>query len=216
MATFAFFECTNPSCRLRFPLDTDKYQGEFCPRCGARLMQVAVWEEEAGLGPDRAFSERKVVGVLDNIRSIFNVGGIFRTADGVGVEHLYLCGITPSPKSHPGMAKTSLGAENSVSWSYHEKSLVVVKNLKEEGFLVLGLERTKASIPIQAFSPAQLEGRSLALVIGHERAGIDPGLLALCDEIIALPMGGSKASLNVGVAFGAAAYWLSFNLNPGV
>ena len=148
--------------------------------------------------------------MLDNIRSAFNVGGIFRTADGVGVEHLYLCGITPVPGVHPALAKTALGAENTVPWSSHNNALSVAENLREQGVTLLAVERTPESIPIQDCSLSRFDDRKIALILGHERAGVDPGLLALTDAVIALPMVGGKASLNVAVAFGVAAYWLVY------
>jgi 23S rRNA (guanosine2251-2'-O)-methyltransferase len=160
--------------------------------------------------PDHTIPGRRICTVLDNIRSSFNVGGIFRTADGVGIEHLYLCGITPTPLAHPDMVKTALGAEAAVPWSFHSNALLVAENLQEEGVILLALERTPQSIPIYDFSMKRFEDRPIALVIGHERAGVDPGLLAKCDAVIALPMVGVKASLNVAVAFGAAAYWLAY------
>ncbi len=174
------------------------------------MTPVALELNQISTGPDRAIPRRRIIGVLDNIRSAFNVGGIFRTADGIGVEHLYLCGITPTPEAHPAMAKTALGAEKAVPWSSHANALVVVENLLVQGITLLALERTPQSIPFQDFSLNMSEDRPIALILGHERAGVDPGLLALCDAVIALPMVGSKASLNVAVAFGTAAYWLAF------
>jgi tRNA G18 (ribose-2'-O)-methylase SpoU len=157
-----------------------------------------------------------MIGILDNIRSAFNVGGIFRTADGAGVEHLFLCGITPTPSQQPSLAKTALGAEKTVSWSAHPNALTVVEKMRNEGFGLLALERTAGSVPIQDFSLRAMQGRPLGLIVGHERAGIDPGLLEYCDGLIALPMVGRKASLNAAVAFGVAAYWLAFTQTPGV
>lgn len=210
MAAYAVFECTNLACQLRFPLDTKNHRGEFCPRCGGKLGQVAGLQKRSPSEPGQVIASRKIRGVLDNIRSLFNVGGIFRTADGVGVEHLYLCGVTPTPAAHPGMAKTALGAERVIPWSSHQNALALIKNLREEGFYLLALERAEGAVPLQDFSLRRLEARSIALIVGHERAGVDPGLLEVCDAIISLPMVGAKASLNVGVAFGVAAYWLAY------
>lgn len=209
MSNYAFFECTNPSCRLRFPLDTGRHRGAFCPRCGGALPPAVLEIHQSSPNPDHGFPQRRIRGVLDNIRSAFNVGGIFRTADGIGMEHLYLCGITPTPAGHPAMAKTALGAENAIPWSYHGYALSVAENLQEQGVTLLALERTPQSIPIQDFSLNRSNDRTIALILGHERAGVDPGLLALSDAVIALPMFGGKESLNVVVAFGVAAYWLT-------
>ena len=97
MAFFAFFECTMPSCRLRFPLDKQQFKGKYCPSCGGKLLEVASELEMTPAPARRAVPKWRIYGVLDNIRSAHNVGGIFRTADGAGVVHLYLCGITPTP-----------------------------------------------------------------------------------------------------------------------
>jgi tRNA G18 (ribose-2'-O)-methylase SpoU len=148
--------------------------------------------------------------ILDNIRSAYNVGAIFRIADGAGIKHLYLCGITPNPKGHPAIGKTALGAEDEVPWSYHPNALDVAHTLREKGYHLLALERRSESILLPNFSTEFLNGQPLGLILGNERAGVDPGLIGLCDTVIALPMVGKKASLNVAVAFGIAAYWLSF------
>lgn len=209
MAAYAVFECKNPTCKLRFPLDTKKHRGEFCPRCGGKLERVAEWQNRSPSEPSQVVPRRRIRGVLDNIRSSFNVGEIFRTADGVGVEHLYLCGITPTPAAHPSMAKTALGAERVIPWSSHQNALALIKYLREEGFCLLALERTPGAVPFQDFSLRRLEDQPIALILGHERAGVDPGLLEVCDLIVSLPMAGAKASLNVAVAFAVAAYGLA-------
>lgn len=210
MAGFAFFECTHPTCRLRFPLDTQSHQGKYCPRCGGKLRQVSLDVGRAWSEPIQAVPTRQILGVLDNIRSAHNVGGIFRTADGAGAAHLYLCGITPTPAEHPELTKTALGAELAVPWSAHENALIAAKKLREEGAFLIAMERTAEAIPIHEFSLQRIADRSIGLIIGHERAGVDPGLLEICDAIVSLPMTGRKASLNVSVAFGAAIYWLAF------
>ncbi|MFW5713618.1 MAG: RNA methyltransferase [Brevefilum sp.] len=210
MSEYAFFECTNLSCRLRFPLDTKRHQGDFCPRCGARLCKVSAELDHFSGEPDKLIPGRRISGVLDNIRSAFNVGGIFRTADGAGVKHLYLCGITPNPAGYPSMTKTALGAEKTLPWSAHANTLGVIENLQEKGFFLLALERTSDSTRIQEFPLDVIGQQPIALIIGHERAGVDPDLLKRCDAVIDLPMVGGKASINVAVAFGVAAYWLAF------
>jgi tRNA G18 (ribose-2'-O)-methylase SpoU len=154
--------------------------------------------------------KRTLTVILDNIRSAYNVGSIFRTADGLGVKKLYLCGITPTPKEMNALRKTALGAENTIPWEYHSDGLNVTKNIKDQGYHLIALERTANSLFINDFRPDPSDQRIIALVLGNEKAGVDPGILALCDEVLALPMMGEKASLNVAVAFGAAAYWLSF------
>ena len=210
MAAYGFYECSSPSCRLRFPLDKGQYKGTFCLRCGGLLREIPSEVERKKVESCPVVAVRQILGILDNIRSAHNVGGIFRTADGVGVTHLYLCGITPTPEDHPEIAKTGLGAEQAVPWSAHPNALAEAERLKEEGVFLIGLERHPDATSIQTISMANLKGRPVGLIVGHERAGVDPGLLAMCDEVISLPMVGRKASLNVSVAFGVAAYWLAF------
>jgi 23S rRNA (guanosine2251-2'-O)-methyltransferase len=147
----------------------------------------------------------KVFGVLlDNVRSAGNVGSILRSADGFGFSHAYLCGITPTPEVS-GVAKTSLGAEDSVTWSHHKDAIKLVRGLKKEGWKFLVLEEDKRSIEI---SKARIISQHTVLVVGSEVTGVDFELLDLADEIIYIPMYGQKKSFNVAVAFGVAAYVL--------
>jgi tRNA G18 (ribose-2'-O)-methylase SpoU len=142
---------------------------------------------------------------LDNIRSAWNVGSIFRTADGFGFTHAYLCGITPTPENE-AVTKTSLGAEESVPWSYHKDALQLARGLKKEGFRSLGLEEDPRAEEITQSITVSADS---VLIVGNEVTGVDPELLELCDEILYIPMGGEKKSFNVAVAFGIAAYSLT-------
>ena len=146
--------------------------------------------------------------LLDNIRSAWNVGSILRSADGFGFHHAYLCGITPTA-DHEAVTKTSLGAEDSVTWSYHKDAVKLVKGLKSEGWKVYALEDDARAVDIgQAFSlisPAQ----PAVLIVGNEVTGVDPELLDLCDQIFYIPMRGEKRSFNVAIAFGIAAFALT-------
>jgi len=151
---------------------------------------------------------RPVVGVLDNLRSALNVGTILRTADGAGLNHLHLCGFTPTPEN-PKVAKTSLGSEDSVGWSHHFNALDCAAALRADGFQLWALEATAASEPLLEVIPPPADAR-IALVVGNEVDGVDADLLVLADRVVHLPMQGNKSSLNVGVAFGIAAYHLSF------
>lgn len=209
MSHFEFHQCTSPDCGLRFPLDAGQYSGQFCPRCGAPLEKVAsaLWASIAGDPPQPV---RRISALLDNIRSAHNVGAIFRTADGAGVRQLYLCGFTPTPGDTTAIMKTALGAEQTVPWSQHLNALTLADDLCAKGARLIALECTSKATPIYRFKAEPPDDRPWVLVIGNERAGVDPGLLERCDAVVALPMAGEKASLNVAVAFGAAAYWLSF------
>jgi 23S rRNA (guanosine2251-2'-O)-methyltransferase len=146
--------------------------------------------------------------VLDNIRSTFNVGAMFRTADGAGLRHIHLCGITPMPE-HPRVAKTSLGAEYAVPWTYYENGVETVKKLKLSGMKILALEIGADSVSL--FDAARSKStQPIALVIGNEVNGIDPGILEFCDQQVWIPMLGYKRSLNAAIAFAVAAYTLRF------
>jgi tRNA G18 (ribose-2'-O)-methylase SpoU len=150
--------------------------------------------------------------LLDNVRSTFNVGSIFRCADGAAVRHLYLCGITPTP-AHPKLSKTALGAEASVGWSQHNNALDLAQRLKAEGNALWALENQPDAESPLAIEPTVAAPRVI-LVVGNEVAGIDPALLALCARTIAIPMYGAKRSLNVAIAFGIAVYGLRFTYYP--
>ncbi len=141
--------------------------------------------------------------ICDNIRSLENIGSIFRTADAVGATKLYLCGISGRPP-HQKISKTALGAENDIPWEYHKQTLRLIKKLQQEKVQVVALEQSKKSVDYTKIKPIF----PLALVMGNEVKGISPAILAQCDNVIHLPMKGKKESLNVAVAFGIAAYQL--------
>lgn len=150
--------------------------------------------------------------LLDNVRSAWNVGSILRSADGFGFSHVFLCGITPSADNE-AVTKTSLGAEESVPWSYHKDAVELVKGLKEEGWKVYGLEEDARATDIRHAAPlrdvASVTYETQVLIIGNEVTGVDPELLDLCERIYSIPMQGHKRSLNVAIAFGIAAYALN-------
>lgn len=139
--------------------------------------------------------------VVDNVRSLHNVGSIFRTSDGAGIEKLYLCGLTGKPP-RPEIRKTALGAEESVAWEYHARAVDIVKELKRKGVYIVVLEHTNQSINCYEANflfPA-------CLVIGHEHFGVSDEVIALADLSIEIPMFGLKSSLNVSVAYGIVVY----------
>jgi tRNA G18 (ribose-2'-O)-methylase SpoU len=139
--------------------------------------------------------------LVDNVRSLYNVGAIFRTADGAGIRRLHLCGITPTPEN-PKLAKTALGAEESVAWRYWPNALEAAQALQADGAYLMALERTPAALLLQSAQPTP----KTLLIVGNEVAGVDPAILDLADVCIAIPMAGRKRSLNVATAFGIAAY----------
>lgn len=141
--------------------------------------------------------------LLDNVRSGYNVGSILRSADGAGVDHVYLCGLTP-PASHPQVAKTALGAQSLLPTSQHLNSLDLADALLAQGEQLWALEIIPASVSIFHTSPDPQ--RPLTLVVGSETAGVDPGLLARCHRVVSLPMSGAKESLNVASAAAIGVY----------
>ena len=145
--------------------------------------------------------------IAHNIRSILNVGSIFRTADAFGVTKIYLTGYTGTPGNilHKAkMAKTALGAENWVAWEYQNSPSRLVKKLKAQGVKIVALETGVKSIAISKFKPKF----PLALVLGEEVRGVSKSILKLCNQIVKIPMHGKKESLNVSVAFGLAAFYV--------
>ncbi len=151
----------------------------------------------------------KVELILHNIRSNHNVGSIFRTADGAGVTKLWLTGYTPAPldqfkRVNSEIAKTALGAEQSIEWEKRENIITLIKELKNLGYKILALEQADNSVD---YKQVKLEGKTV-LIVGNEVEGVEGDVLNLCDQIIEIPMHGSKESLNVAVATGVAVFRL--------
>jgi tRNA G18 (ribose-2'-O)-methylase SpoU len=142
--------------------------------------------------------------ILHNIRSAYNVGSIFRTADAAGIDRIFVCGYSPKPEDKK-VAKTALGAEKTVSWEYHGQTWRLLEKLKKEGIQIVALEQTKKSVDYRLFRPRF----PMALVLGNEVRGLSKKTLARAEKIIAIPMYGKKESLNVAVAAGIAIYKLS-------
>ena len=152
-----------------------------------------------------------MLAILDNIRSAQNVGGIFRTADGAGLQKIWLCGITPNPADNAQIAKTALGAEQTVPWEHAPSTVALVEKLKTQGVIILALEAAPGSTSLFSYTLPKAD-KPIALVVGSEPAGVDPAVLAQADTTLSLPMAGSKGSLNVAVAFGIAVYFLRFGV----
>ena len=207
-----FMQCQNPSCSLRFPLDLAQFGGKFCPRCGAKLIKDSP-RVASQCFTSATNKNKNLIGVMDNLRSAHNVGSIFRTADGIGIAHCHLGGITPTPDIHPAIAKTALGAEKKVPWSYSPNTVVLVKALKESGVMIVVLEAVPQSISLYELAATALpENQTIAIVVGNEPAGVDPEIITLADHCLYIPMLGEKMSLNVAIAFSIAAYHLGFGL----
>ena len=151
---------------------------------------------------------------LHNIRSVHNVGSIFRTADAAGIDHIYLSGYTPLPvdrfgRERPDMAKVAIGAEKSVSWSQLKNPLIDIQTLKENGSHIIGIEQYENSIDIFEYQAPQ--SGEIIIAMGEEVLGMEQSQIDICDDIVEIPMNGEKESLNVSVAFGVAVYQLLKN-----
>jgi len=154
----------------------------------------------------RSAEKFPVVVVIDNVRSMHNVGSVFRTADAFLVNGLCLCGYTPVPP-HRDIQKTALGATDTVEWAYYDTTLHAIKQLKADGYRVFAIEQVEKSIPLQEFSFS--ENEKLAVVFGNEVTGVDSEALKACDGSIEIPQFGMKHSLNISVAAGIVLWELA-------
>jgi 23S rRNA (guanosine2251-2'-O)-methyltransferase len=155
----------------------------------------------------------KLIVVLDNIRSVHNVGSIFRTADAAGAVKIYCCGITPGPLDRfknlrADFAKVALGAEESVAWELAKNTMEVLTALKKDDCQIFAVEQARDSVPYdEGARLARADGhKKIALVVGAEVKGISAPVLNYADKILEIPMRGKKESLNVAVAFGIVAF----------
>ena len=137
--------------------------------------------------------------VLDNVRSLNNVGSIFRTSDGFGIEKIYLCGITGTPP-HRDIHKTALGAENSMAWEHVESTVALCQQLKAEGYQLMAIEQAEGSVSLKDFKLQANE--KWAIIFGNEVDGVHNDVLALCDACVEIPQFGTKHSFNVSVCAG--------------
>ena len=140
-----------------------------------------------------------LVVILDNVRSLHNIGSVFRTSDAFRVECIYLCGITATPP-HPEMHKTALGAEFTVDWKYVNNAVEAVDNLRQEGYVVFSVEQAENSIMLENIQLEQ--GRRYAVVLGNEVKGVQQEVIDHSDGCIEIPQYGTKHSLNVSVTAG--------------
>jgi len=145
--------------------------------------------------------------VLDNVRSLYNIGSVFRTSDAFLIEKIYLCGITACPP-HRDIHKTALGATESVAWAYHKETRQAILDLKSEGYRIIAVEQTDASIALTDFNTDA--GQKYAVVFGHEIRGVDQQIIDLCDMSVEIPQFGTKHSLNISVSAGIV-LWHLFN-----
>jgi len=144
-------------------------------------------------------SKTPIVVVLDNVRSLNNIGSIFRTADAFLLESVYLCGISATPP-HKEIHKTALGAEDSVEWKYFENTMLAMEKLKDLGYVLIALEQTESSISLEKFpiDPRQ----KYALIFGNEVKGVEQEVINCCEQCVEIPQFGTKHSFNVSVTAG--------------
>jgi len=164
---------------------------------------------------------REIILIVHNVRSCHNVGSLLRTAEGLGVETVYLSGYTPYPqapndkrlphifrKANTQIHKTALGAEDMLSWQHSPELEPVVISLKKRGFTIAAVEQAKNSISLQTYNPPP----KLALIVGREVEGIEPKILTMCDQILEIPMLGQKESFNVVQAAAIVLYHCQFTV----
>lgn len=143
--------------------------------------------------------------VLDDVRSMHNVGSTFRTADAFNAKGIYLCGYTPRPP-HRDIHKTALGATETVPWLYEEQIIIALENLRKEGYKIWAVEQVHNSISLQDISFPSDE--KIALIFGNEVSGVSDAALAMCDGCIEIPQWGTKHSLNISVTVGVVLWEL--------
>lgn len=202
--------CPNPACRTELELPPDRLgKNEPCPSCGQVITVVPIALREQATAERTAASgavERctmPVVLLLENIRSLWNVGSMFRSADGAGAEEIWLCGYTGRPPRDE-ITKTALGAESVVPWREAATATQAIDELRSRGYSIVSLERTERSVPL-AGAPVRFP---CGLLVGNEVAGLSEEALSRSDMVCHLPMHGLKSSLNVAVAAGIALYEL--------
>ena len=150
-----------------------------------------------------AVMSRRIVLLAHNIRSLWNVGSLFRTADSFGIEKIYLTGYTAAPPRRE-ISKTALGAEEFVLWEKAEDPKKVIAKLKKQGFTIVALEQARGAVDLKKFEPPV----KVCLIVGHEVLGVPKEILQLCDAVVHIPMHGKKESLNVAVAAGITLHHL--------
>ncbi|MBN1949853.1 MAG: RNA methyltransferase [Bacteroidales bacterium] len=153
-----------------------------------------------------------LVVILDNVRSMHNIGSVFRSSDAFRVERIYLCGITATPP-HKDIHKTALGATESVEWFYKGNTLDAMDELRREGYTLICIEQAEGSIELQDFDPE--EGGKYALIFGHEVRGVEQEVVDAADVCVEIPQFGTKHSLNISVCAGIAIWQFFKKMYPG-
>lgn len=157
----------------------------------------------------KASDKTPLIIILDNIRSLNNIGSVFRTADAFLIKKIYLCGITAKPP-HKDIQKTALGATDSVAWEYTENTMDVVTKLKEQGVFVASIEQAEQSVALNEFSVK--DDTAYAIIFGNEVKGVQQKVVTASDAVIEIPQVGTKHSLNIAVSVGVVAWDLFVKL----
>ena len=155
--------------------------------------------QRIGVDEFRAMKKIPLIVILDDVRSLNNIGSVFRTADGFAISHIYLCGITATPP-HPDIHKTALGAEDSVSWSHEADVVSLVERLRAQGVVVCAIEQVMGSVSLPDFRVEP--EKTYAVIIGNEVKGVRQGEVEAGDQCIEIPQCGTKHSLNVSITAG--------------
>jgi len=211
-------QCPNPKCKLVFEVPDERAgKNGPCTQCGQVITfrsleiiraierQHELTQQRRAHAVNSTGSTPRFSALLEDIRSLWNVGSIFRSADGAGFERLYLCGITGCPPNK-SIAKTSLGAEDHIAWEHCSHPLDVLPGLVAQGVQIVVMEKSGSSVLLDDALAAGRIRAPLCLVLGNEVAGVCAETLGTAGIVCHLPMRGIKTSLNVAVAFGIAVY----------
>ncbi len=151
----------------------------------------------------RESAKTPVIAVLENVRSAYNVGSVFRTADAFLIDAIYLIGYTAKPP-HKEIKKTALGAEETVAWKHFASAAEAIKSLRQEGYMIFAVEQVEKSISLEKFDPSD----NIAVIFGNEVTGVEQTTITLCDGCIEIPQLGMKHSLNIATAAGVVLWEL--------
>lgn len=212
--------CPSTNCGAIFAVAEQRLgRSMHCAVCGVRMtarplaIEDALRRQQQEIdGSSGSGQERLPLAVIvDNVRSLWNVGSIFRTADACSVQEILLAGISGCPPRRE-ISKTALGAEEAVAWRYLADPLDAVESAREQGYTTVALETSPTAVALDRFAWPE----KICLVVGNEVAGVSPSVLEQCDRHVRVPMNGIKSSLNVAVAFGIVAYNASRALLAGL
>jgi len=206
LTSAAIRECTSPQCGFRYPDIYIDPKVARCPQCGqnAEIIHFIDLTQRDNQLKTNGILAGNVTCVLDNIRSVHNVGSLFRTMHGFGIKDAVLGGITPTPL-HKNFGKTSMCAEEHIQWSSVSNTFKKCQSLKDSGSILISFEISDKAKPIKCFERPE-ESTNMVFIVGNEISGIDPSILKISDQILSIPILGINKSFNVTVAFGIGLY----------